>query len=77
MSKSWTFREGDDVVVLVAEAAVAVPEALADDVAGGVPAPPLGVAAGGYVGLRPALGLGLGVEKSRPILVLLFLFLSL
>lgn len=53
------------MIVLVAEAAEATEEALADDVAGGVLPPAVGVAAGDDVGVFPALGLRLGVEGAR------------
>lgn len=55
------------MVVLVAKAAVAVPEALADHVAGGVLAPPLRVAAGHHLRRGPAQGLRLAVEEPRPL----------
>lgn len=59
------------MVVLEAEAALAVAEALADDVAGGVLAPPLGVPTGDDGGGRPAPALRLGVEKPRPLVAAL------
>lgn len=65
--KTGTFGEGENVVVLVAEATEATEEALADDVAGGVLPPAVGVAAGDDVGVFPALGLRLGVEGARPL----------
>lgn len=52
------------MVVLEAEAAMAVAEALADDVAGCVQAPPLRVAAGDGLGVGPADALRLLVEES-------------
>lgn len=55
------------MVVLVAEAAAAVPETLADNVAGGVLAPPFRVAVGDHFGLLPAHDLSLGVEEPRSI----------
>lgn len=68
-----TFGERDDVVVLIAETAMAVPEALADDVTRGILAPPLGVAAAHHICLLPALSLGLGIEESGPLFLLLIL----
>lgn len=74
--RSPTFGEGDDVVVLVAEAAVAAPEALADDIAGGVAAPPVGVAAGNHVGALPAERPGLGVEGTGAALLFIAVVVS-
>ena len=54
-----TFGEGDNVVVLKAEAALAVAEALADDVTGGVLAPPFWVSSWDYLCICPALVLRL------------------
>jgi hypothetical protein len=54
-----TFGERDDVVVLEAEAALAVAEALADNVAGGVLAPPLWVSSWYRLCLCPAQDLRL------------------
>ena len=56
------------MIVLVAEAAEAVEEALADNVAGGVFAPPVRVTAGDDIRLRPTDALRLCVEESRPVL---------
>ena len=52
-----TFGEGDNVVVLKAEAALAVAEALADDVTSGVLAPPLWVSSWDNLCVCPALAL--------------------
>jgi hypothetical protein len=54
-----TFGERDDVVVLEAEAALAVAEALADNVAGSVLAPPLWVSSWYRLCLCPAQDLRL------------------
>jgi len=51
------------VIVLVAEAADAVVETFADNVTGGVFAPPLRVTAGDSFSLGPTDGLGVRVEK--------------
>lgn len=59
------------MVVLEAEAALAVAEALADDVAGGVLAPPFGMPAGDDGGGRPALALRLGAEEPRSLVAIL------
>ncbi|EXC47043.1 hypothetical protein L484_000196 [Morus notabilis] len=67
--KEKTFGEGNDVVVLEAEAALAVAEAPADDVAGGVLPPPLRVATGDRFGVCPAFALRLFVEESRSLFV--------
>ena len=66
--KNGTFGEGNDVVVLVAEATEAVEETLADNVSGSVFAPPLWVTAGNDTSLRPTHALRLCVEESRPVL---------
>ena len=57
------------MVVLVAEAAVAAPEAAAHDVAGGVLPPPLRVPAHHHRRLPPARRPGLLVEGPRPLLL--------
>lgn len=62
-----TFRKGKDVIVLEAEAALTVAETLADNVAGGVFAPPLRMTAGNHISFRPAQALRLRVEESRSI----------
>ena len=60
-----TFREGDDVVVLVAEAPVAAPESAADDVAGGVLPPAFRVPPRHHSRLLPARRSGLFIEGPR------------
>ena len=60
------------MIVLEAEAAMAVAEALADDVAGGVLPPPLRVASGDRLGHCPALALRLPVENPRSLFVVAF-----
>ena len=55
--KNGTFGKGNDVIVLVAEAADAVEETFADNVTGGVFAPPLRVTAGDGISLAPTDGL--------------------
>lgn len=66
-----TFGERDNVIVFEAKAALAIAEPFADNVASGVLAPPLGVAAGHGVGLSPAVFLGQRVEEPLPLLSLL------
>jgi hypothetical protein len=68
-AKNITFGEGDDVVVLVAEAAVAAPETAADDVASGVLPPPLRVPPRHNRRLAPARRSGLPVKGPRAVLL--------
>lgn len=56
------------MIVLKAETALAVAEALADDVAGGVFPPAIRVATWHHIGFSPAQTLGFGVEEPRPLL---------
>lgn len=63
-----TFGEGNYMVILEAETALAVAEPLADDVSRRVLAPPLRVPPRYDIGLRPTLALRLGVEEPRPLL---------
>lgn len=58
------------MVILKAEAALAVAEAFTDNVAGGVLAPPLGVATGNRFRVGPTHALSLGVEESWPLVLL-------
>ena len=58
------------MVVLEAEAAIAVAEALADNVAGCVFSPPLRVSPGNYLGVCPASVLRLFVEESWSLLTI-------
>lgn len=68
-AKNITFGEWHDVVVLVAEAAVAAPEAAADDVACGVLPPPLRVPTRQHRRFPPARRPGLLVERPRAVLL--------
>lgn len=61
------------MIILKAEAALAVAEAFADNVASGVLTPPLRVAPWHRIGVCPALALGFGVEESWPLLLFLLL----
>lgn len=68
-AKNITFGEWHDVVVLVAEAAVAAPEAVADDVACGILPPPLRVPPRQHRRLPPARRPGILVEGPRAVLL--------
>lgn len=54
------------MIILEAEASLAVAEALADDITSGVLTPPLGMSSGDSIGLGPTYGFRFCVEKSRP-----------
>ena len=56
------------MIVLKAETALAVAEALADDVAGGIFAPSIRVTTWHCIGFSPAQTLGFGVEEPRSFL---------
>ncbi|KAM1998041.1 hypothetical protein ACFX15_030796 [Malus domestica] len=58
-----TFGEGNDVIVLEAEAALSVAEALTDDVASGVSPPPLRVSTRHHIHVCPALALCFLIEE--------------
>jgi hypothetical protein len=70
--KKLTFGEWDDVVVFIAEAAVAAPEAATHYVTGRVQPPALGVSPCQHRRLSPARGTSLLVKRSWPILFLRF-----
>lgn len=67
-----TFGEGNDVIVFIAEAAVAAPEAATHYVASGVLPPPLWVSPCQHRRLPPARSPGLLVKGPWPLLLLRF-----
>ena len=63
-----TFGVRDDVIVLKAETALAVAEPFADNIAGGILAPPLWVSTWHYIRVCPAGDLRFRAEEPWPLL---------